>query len=466
MNYVISISGSSGVGKTTLAHLLAMALGDEDCLCISGDDLHKWERTDPMWMQYTHLNPDANDLEMGIDHIHKLKRGSSVSRKRYNHDTGKFDADVELQPKPYIVFEGLHTMYLKESREQSDINIFVDTDEELKVDWKVKRDTKKRGYTRDQVMETVLRRKSDEQKFILPQKNYADIIVKFAKSRDYKIRLDYVCMSEKGKELMDAVSCIYDSMKDFTDVCKWLSLEPSLVQDRGGNVSCKTGNSIIITASGSKMGEITFNHGYSVCRIPDVCDFESEQQYREHIRSTVVFGNHNPSMESGFHMKIPSRVVVHTHPLHLNCVLCSEQCADILQTLFSDIAFEFVEYTTPGFELCNRITGKCNVVFLQNHGLIVGAETADESYEITERINNRCKRWISNHVDSFVDDGISVDGGTLFPDAAVFPKECSAINSYILHMIREIGLTPVYLTQSEQTKLNSMDSEKHRKMMS
>ena len=462
MNKLITISGSSGVGKSTLSHLFSLTLGQHNCLCVSGDDLHRWERSDEMWKIHTHLNPLSNDLQLGHNHINQLKRRQSIKRRRYNHDTGKFDEPVLIEPKPFIVFEGLHTMYLQEDRELADLKIFVDTDDSLKTEWKIRRDTKKRGYTRDQVMQTIMRRKIDEEKYILPQKEYADIVVSFARRRDGRVNLNYVCTTGRGKDIMAKVAEFYNSMVDFTELCKWLSLEPSLIQGKGGNVSCKTSDSMIVTSSGSKMSDVTFNHGYSVCKLQNIPSFTTEKEYTDSILASKIFGDGRPSMESGFHMKIKSRVVVHTHPIHLNSILCSKECDDILNIVFKDIAFYLIDYTTPGFELCNNITEYRNIVFLKNHGLIVGADSAEEAFEITERINNRCKRWIAVHVDSFTEDTEIYSDPPVFPDAAIFSEELSPINTYITRMIREVGLTPSPLTPDEVVKLKNMDAEKYR----
>ena len=103
-----------------------------------------------------------------------------------------------------------------------------------------------------------------------------------------------------------------------------------------------------------------------------------------------------------------------------------------------------------------------NIVFLKNHGLIVGADSAEEAFEITERINNRCKRWIAVHVDSFTEDTEIYSDPPVFPDAAIFSEELSPINTYITRMIREVGLTPSPLTPDEVVKLKNMDAEKYR----
>ena len=63
MKNVICITGSSGVGKSTLSKFLYFIFGCNDVVTLNGDDAHRWERGDTNWDIYTHLNPSANNLD-------------------------------------------------------------------------------------------------------------------------------------------------------------------------------------------------------------------------------------------------------------------------------------------------------------------------------------------------------------------------------------------------------------------
>jgi uridine kinase len=178
LNELITISGSSGVGKTTLSELIRFVLKDKNVTVVNGDDSHKWERQDPNWNVYTHLNPKANNLTDEVKSISTLIQNKSIQRKKYNHDTGKFDEPVEILPSKYIVYEGLHSLH-GEMSEISDLRIFVETENNLKKQWKLNRDTQKRGYTKKQVENILQRREKDEKLYIAPQKENADVIVRF-----------------------------------------------------------------------------------------------------------------------------------------------------------------------------------------------------------------------------------------------------------------------------------------------
>ena len=466
---IISVSGSSGVGKTTLTKLIESVIGSNNTVCLSGDDLHRWERNDSIWDTHTHLDPNSNDLDMGYSQILSLKRGESISRRFYNHDTGKFDLPTTITPKPFLIYEGLHALYHDATTKISDILIFVDTDDALKTEWKIKRDTKKRGYTEAQVMNTMLRRKRDEDMYITPQRDRADIVVKFTKNRDGAISLEFINITGRGWDIMSKVKDFYDSMNDFMEVCRWLSLDPSLVQGRGGNVSIKCKSGLIVKASGSKMADVNLHHGFCVCAMSGhLPTFNTETEYMDYIQSSKKVGTHRPSMETGFHMSMGDRVIIHTHPIHLNALLCSKESRAIIKGLFQDLSCEYIEYTMPGMNLVNRLREHDNtgrVVFLENHGLIVGGETTDEAMRLTEYINNKCKKWLGNHAESFVDldEDATTTNSPLFPDAAVFPSEMATTNNYILRLMTSACLTPRFLGENDIESLSEMDSEKYRK---
>jgi uridine kinase len=177
-NLTIGIGGDSGVGKTMLLKRLDELFG-ERMLQIEGDGEHKWERGDSNWAQFTHLDPKANYIHKQAEAIQALKNHKTIFRSVYNHSDGKFSEPIQVFPKEFIVIAGLHPFYLPKSRKIIDIKIFVNTDEQLRRHWKILRDTKKRGYDVHRIQEQIEARRDDAQKYIYPQKDYADIIIEF-----------------------------------------------------------------------------------------------------------------------------------------------------------------------------------------------------------------------------------------------------------------------------------------------
>jgi len=169
----ISITGDSGSGKTTLSKIIKENL--DNSFILECDRYHKWERGNKNWEKMTHLNPDANYLAKMEKDVFDLKIGNKIYQVDYDHEIGKFTDKEEIESNENIIVCGLHTNY---NSTKYNISIFIDTDEELKKKWKIERDTKKRGYTKEKILKQMESRADDYEKFILPQINSCDIIVK------------------------------------------------------------------------------------------------------------------------------------------------------------------------------------------------------------------------------------------------------------------------------------------------
>ena len=174
---VLAISGNSGAGKTTVVNAIQKVFPFDSSLVLETDRYHKWERYSKEWNDYTHLHPNANNLEKLIDDTYLLKMGETINVVDYDHSTGKFTAPQSIQPKNYVFLCGLHTFYKDAIRSHIDFKLFIDTEEQLNTYWKVRRDIEQRGHTAEHVLKSIEHRKTDLERFILPQKEYADCIL-------------------------------------------------------------------------------------------------------------------------------------------------------------------------------------------------------------------------------------------------------------------------------------------------
>lgn len=186
VNLAIGIGGDSGVGKTTLLNNLQCILGDK-LLQLEGDGEHKWERGDYNWQKYTHLNPKANNIHKQAEFIYELKINNSIKRSLYDHDSGKFTKALDVEPKEFIAISGLHPFYLPKLRKLIDLKIYIDTSEKLRRHWKIIRDTQKRGYSLDKILEQIETRVSDAEKYIYPQKDFSDLIVSYFSINEFTL---------------------------------------------------------------------------------------------------------------------------------------------------------------------------------------------------------------------------------------------------------------------------------------
>ncbi len=186
---VIGIGGDSGAGKSTLLQDIQALLGHR-MIQIEGDGDHKWERGHASWQTFTHLDPKANNLHRQAQDILQLKAGKPITRRDYDHDTGQFTPEQRIEPADYLVACGLHPFYLPLMRRLIDIKLFLNTDDALRVQWKVQRDHQNRGYTEAEVLQQLSHRQLDSQRYILPQKDFADMVITYFQTNNGTLGLE------------------------------------------------------------------------------------------------------------------------------------------------------------------------------------------------------------------------------------------------------------------------------------
>ena len=175
--FIVGIAGDSGSGKTTFGNAVRNLLGKDIVSTITLDDYHIYDRETRRRIGITPLNPEANNLKLAETHLRELKKGRSIRKPTYDHKTGTFGPWVEFKPTPIVIVEGLHTLY-DGLRDYIDFKIFVDPARYVKRRWKIKRDVLERGYSRENVIEEIIRREPDYKRFIDFQKIYADVVIK------------------------------------------------------------------------------------------------------------------------------------------------------------------------------------------------------------------------------------------------------------------------------------------------
>ncbi len=174
--FLLGIAGDSGSGKTTLTELLTHVFSSHNTTVVTGDDMHKWERGSKNWQEYTQLDPLANELHADINNIYALKQGRAITRRQYDHTTGTFTEPKVFDAKRLVIFEGLHTFFLESSRKAFDLKIYIAPEDQVRLHWKILRDSKERGYTKEQILTILDQRKDDSAQFIAVQEKHADIV--------------------------------------------------------------------------------------------------------------------------------------------------------------------------------------------------------------------------------------------------------------------------------------------------
>ena len=177
---VIGIAGGTGSGKTTLMkNLIARFQGDVTVL--SHDNYYK--RHDELtYEQRCVLNydePAALETDLMARHLDALRRGEAIDCPVYDFTVhNRSDETVRIVPKKVIIVEGILIFENEPLRELMDIRIFVDTDADVRLCRRIKRDVNKRGRTLESVLEQYQQTvKPMHEKYVEPSKRFAHIVI-------------------------------------------------------------------------------------------------------------------------------------------------------------------------------------------------------------------------------------------------------------------------------------------------
>ena len=181
---VIGIAGGSGSGKTTVVNEIAARMSDaahEKVVVIPQDSYYKDQGHLPLEerqaLNFDH--PDAIDWELLTSQLKDLKEGRAIEQPVYSYLTcTRQEETVHVEPADIIIIEGILVFTCDKLRDQMDIKVFVDADDDDRLMRVITRDIVERGknvqWVIDRYTKTV---KPMYLQFIAPSKRYADIIV-------------------------------------------------------------------------------------------------------------------------------------------------------------------------------------------------------------------------------------------------------------------------------------------------
>lgn len=178
---IIGIVGDSGAGKSTFAAGLADILGRERTLAICIDDYHRYDRAQRALNGLTPHDPACNYLDILEQHIDLLRAGEPILKPVYNHVGGVLEPPEYVEPKRFIILEGLHGYATPRLREHYDLKFYMEPQETLRLRWKFQRDTGPGGfgYSIEQAMALLPKLNRDSAQYVAPQRNYADMVISF-----------------------------------------------------------------------------------------------------------------------------------------------------------------------------------------------------------------------------------------------------------------------------------------------
>jgi phosphoribulokinase len=176
---LLGLAGDSASGKSTLSRGIEYILGVDRVGRVCTDDYHRYDRAARAELGVTPLSPEANRMDLMAEHLRKLATGKPVTKPVYDHHTGGFGPEETVEPGEIVIVEGLLPLTDRGTRDAIDVAVFLEPDEVLRRRWKLERDVFERGYSAAEVVAELKRREADAAEFIRPQRDFADIIVRF-----------------------------------------------------------------------------------------------------------------------------------------------------------------------------------------------------------------------------------------------------------------------------------------------
>ena len=192
--YIVGLAGGTGSGKTTVANKLAAGLPERSVALLEHDSYY-WDHSDLSIEERAQLNydhPDSLDTKLLIKHLRESQQGKAIEVPVYDFKThARLPETQRIAPAPILIVEGILTFVEEELRNLFDLKIFVDTDADIRVLRRVRRDIEKRGRDfasiREHYYKTV---RPMHLRFVEPSKRWADIIV--PEGGENKIALDLI----------------------------------------------------------------------------------------------------------------------------------------------------------------------------------------------------------------------------------------------------------------------------------
>lgn len=178
---ILGVAGGSGSGKSTVVRELVRSLGDGVASVIR----HDWYYRDLVHLpleQRSSVNfdhPDSLETELLVAHLRKLLAGDTIQAPTYDFSTHtRGERTVTVRPTPAIVLDGILVLAHAELREIIDLAVFVDTEPDIRLIRRLRRDTEKRGRTAESVVEHYEKTvRPMHLEFVEPSRRYADLTI-------------------------------------------------------------------------------------------------------------------------------------------------------------------------------------------------------------------------------------------------------------------------------------------------
>lgn len=212
-----------------------------------------------------------------------------------------------------------------------------------------------------------------------------------------------------------------DALKGLQTISQAVGNDPDYVQGGGGNTSVKIdGTLMAVKASGYKLNQITSSDGFVVVDYAKIREYyasvdldagiDYEKDSTAFVQGSIVALEGlkvlRPSIEAGFHSLL-KKYVIHTHPVYANILCCAGNGQELVAQAFSTKPYNYlwIPYIKPGFTLTLKMKSEIDnalaqgkqyptVIFMENHGLIVTSDDAQECIALHQEVNDTIKAFL------------------------------------------------------------------------
>ena len=178
---ILGVAGGTGSGKTTVAREILDAVGPDRIAFLAQDNYYhdvEWESPDQL-LAYNFDHPDALDTALFVEHLRALKGGRAIDLPVYDFVSHRRTAaSRRIEARPVVLVEGILLFADPEIRGLCDFKVFVDTDADVRLVRRIRRDLTERGRAVGDVLRQYMGTvRPMHLEFVEPSKRWADVIV-------------------------------------------------------------------------------------------------------------------------------------------------------------------------------------------------------------------------------------------------------------------------------------------------
>lgn len=213
--------------------------------------------------------------------------------------------------------------------------------------------------------------------------------------------------------------------EEIADLVRIVASDPGLIQGRGGNASFEEAGMLHVTASGVRLGDVGSAEDVVSLRaegvrlmvkdpgLRELPVFERAKEASIRLAALSPPGANAPSIESFLHALMPWRYTLHVHPVSVNALTCMSGGESAALGALDPETFAWVPYRRPGYEVgCVlsdvleehrvRFGDMPRTALMQNHGLVVSDNTANDVVMVLRETVEMISNWFGPGADQVV----------------------------------------------------------------